>query len=52
MTNSNIDKIGKKSEDNCIWKAHKGQQEFALSIDDSIFEILYGGARGSTTPYH
>ena len=32
--------------DNVIWKPHKGQQTLALSIDESVFEILYGGARG------
>ena len=30
----------------CLWKSHPGQQEFALSIDETCFEILYGGARG------
>ncbi len=29
-----------------IWKPHKGQQTLALSIDTSVYEILYGGARG------
>ena len=30
----------------CLWKPHVGQQTRALSIDESCFEILYGGARG------
>jgi len=29
-----------------------GQQEFALSIDDSVFEILYGGARTLTPRFN
>ena len=29
-----------------LWKPHPGAQSYALSIDDSCFEILYGGARG------
>ena len=29
-----------------LWQPHHGPQRFALSIDDSVFEILYGGARG------
>lgn len=28
------------------WKPNAGQQEFALRIPPSIFEVLYGGARG------
>ena len=31
---------------NSIWSPHKGQQTLALSIDTSVYEILYGGARG------
>ena len=29
-----------------IWTPHKGQQTLALSINESVYEILYGGARG------
>ena len=29
-----------------LWKPHPGAQTYALSIDDTCFEILYGGARG------
>lgn len=28
------------------WRPHKGPQEFALRIPPSVFEILFGGARG------
>ena len=31
---------------NEIWSPHEGAQSQVLSIDDSVFEILYGGARG------
>ena len=31
---------------NAIWTPHKGQQTLALSINESVYEILYGGARG------
>jgi len=31
---------------NVKWQPHKGPQTLALSIDESVFEILYGGARG------
>lgn len=27
-----------------IWTPHKGQQTLALSINESVYEILYGGA--------
>ena len=30
----------------CLWKPHAGQQSFALSIDTSVTECLYGGSRG------
>ena len=30
---------------NVLWKPNKGAQTRALSIDDSIYEIVYGGAR-------
>jgi len=29
-----------------LWEPHPGQQMSALKIDESVFEILYGGARG------
>ena len=29
-----------------LWQPHPGQQTKALKIDESCFEILYGGARG------
>ena len=31
---------------NAIWTPHKGQQTLALSINESVYEVLYGGARG------
>ena len=31
---------------NTLWKANPGAQEKVLSIDDSVYEICYGGARG------
>ena len=31
---------------NTLWKANPGPQEKVLSIDDSVYEILYGGSRG------
>ena len=33
-------------ESRAIWTPHKGQQTLALSINESVYEILYGGARG------
>lgn len=33
-------------EQELIWKANSGQQELALRIPSSVFEELYGGARG------
>ena len=34
------------TESKAIWTPHKGQQTLALSINESVYEILYGGARG------
>ena len=31
---------------NTLWKPHEGPQTLALSLDESTYEILYGGARG------
>jgi hypothetical protein len=35
-----------KDNATAIWTPHKGQQTLALSINESVYEILYGGARG------
>jgi phage terminase large subunit len=46
---TNIDFTGSLTEavDNVLrWRPNPGKQERALRIPDSIFEILYGGARG------
>ena len=29
-----------------MWKPHEGPQTLALSINENVYEILYGGARG------
>ena len=31
---------------NVLWKPNEGAQTRALAIDDSVYEINYGGARG------
>ena len=35
--------MNEQDKNKVLWKPHKGQQTYALSINEDTFEILYGG---------